>query len=134
MRRPVAIILLLMLAGCNLTPAQPTSTPAPDRPGVRFLAPEDGATVFAGTDLTLDVYGWDETEGAGVAEIQVLVNGALLRSAVVQDALALPEFRVEMNWVAEGVGPVRIVAVAYRGDGTFSEEAALTVQVLPPEN
>jgi hypothetical protein len=45
-----------------------------------------------------------------------------------------PVFRVETNWPAQGVGRHRISAIAYRSDGTRSDEYSIIVEVLPVED
>lgn len=122
-----AIILILALAGCNLDTETPTPVPTPDLPQVQFLYPAEGARVVDGTDLTLDILAQDQT--AGVQRIELYVDGQLLNSDAV---LAQPEsaFRAELNWFANGIGKHILSAVAYRADGTPSNEAALTVDVI----
>lgn len=130
MRRPLIALVLLALAGCNLDASNLTPIPTPDIPRVEFLFPENNSTVIEGADLTLDILAQDE--GSGIAQIELLLNGQTLRMASPQEALTLSEFRVEMNWFAQGVGRHVLSAIAYRGDGIPSDEARLVIEVLPP--
>jgi hypothetical protein len=126
----IAIALILALAGCNLDSATPTPAPTPDIPTVAFLYPDNEARVTEGTDLTLDIVARDAT--AGIQRIELYVNGQLLNTATVPDFQVEPVYRVEMNWFANGVARHVLSAIAYRADGTPSEETFLDVVVIAP--
>lgn len=130
MRGSLIALALLVLAGCNLDSSNLTPVPTPDIPRVEFLFPDNNSTVIEGADLTLDILARDE--GSGIAQIELLLNGQTLRTASPQDALTLAEFRVEMNWFAQGVGRHVLSVIAYRGDGVPSDEARLVIEVIPP--
>ena len=120
----------MMLAGCNLAGASTTPVPTPDIPRIQFLFPDNNQQIFEGADLTLDIYAEDAT--MGVTMIELLVDGESVNTALAEQ-LSVPQFRVEMNWFAQGVGLHVLSAVAYRNDGTISEEALIIVDVLPIE-
>jgi hypothetical protein len=130
MYRRILIVLLAgwALTGCNLNASQLTPVPTPDLPGVEFLYPSDGSGVIEGTDLTIDLIARDESQG--INRIELLLNGIRLREAVTDDHNPVPAFRVEMNWLAQGTGLHVLTAIAYRPDGTRSDEADIIVEVL----
>lgn len=135
MRRLIGIVLLVLLAGCNLNAPEQTAVPipTPNIPSVEFISPTEGDRVIEGFDMTIDVVGRDETPGAGVARIEVLLNGQLLQEAIPEDDNPQPVFRVETNWITEGIGKHVLSAIAYRRDGTPSDERFISVDVIAQE-
>ena len=126
----ISCFIGLILAGCNLANTSTTPVPTPDIPRIQFLFPDNNQQIFEGAELTLDIYAEDDT--MGVTMIELLVDGERVNTALAEQ-LSVPQFRVEMNWFAEGLGLHALSAVAYRNDGTTSEEALIIVEVLPIE-
>lgn len=132
--RPFAALIcltLLMLgvaAGCTLTEVPPTPAPTPDIPRVRFMFPENGARVIQGTEITVDIVAEDAT--AGISRIVFIVDGTKINEGTPD--VAVPVFRVAMNWVAGNLGGHTLHAIAYRPDGTQSDEAIILVDVVAP--
>lgn len=129
MLRHLTVLLLtlaLIGAGCNLS-ASSNPPPTPDKPQIRFVEPANNARVLAGTDLTIDLYALDET--LGVARIELRVDGRTLRDAAPEEDVA-KEFRVEMNWLAQGVGRHVLSAIAYRPNGITSDETFISIEVV----
>jgi hypothetical protein len=127
----VVLLLIVVLAACNLTTTTPTPVPTPDLPTVEFLEPPNNSKVFEGVDMSLDIVARDP--GAGVARVELFVDGELINDARPEDSAAVPVLRAEMNWLAEGPGLHALTAIAYRLDGTRSDEALLTVEVVVRE-
>lgn len=118
----------LLLAGCNLTAEPPTLAPTPDLPTVTFIYPENGSLVFEGVDLNVDIYARDTTRG--IARIEFFVDGEQINEGVPESGV-VPEFRVTMNWLTEGLGGHTLAAIAYRADGTASDQAIIAIDVIP---
>jgi len=132
--RSVAALLCLALmlfgaaAGCTLTEVPPTPVPTPDIPRVRFVFPENGARVVQNSEITVDIVAEDET--SGIARIIFIVDGTQINEGA-PDA-TVPVFRVAMNWIAGNLGGHTLHAIAYRPDGTQSDEAIILVDVVAP--
>lgn len=134
MRRSLSgLLLLLVLSGCNLTtPAStPTPVPTPDLPRVHFEFPENGSIVYEGTELIADIIAEDES--VGIERIEFYVNGVPHLTGEPESA-PVTVFRATMNWVAEGLGAHTLSAVAYRVDGTPSDEEIIRIEVIPRED
>lgn len=129
MRAFICFIIACGLSACNLASAPPTPAPTLSIPTVEILAPPNNSQVYEGVDFTIDIIGRDTVYG--VARIALFVDGEEINAATPQEATVVPQLRVEMNWLARGVGLHSISAVAYRLDGTPSDEALLTIEVLP---
>lgn len=128
-RRVFLWICIGLLSACTLTDSPPTLTPTPDLPSVSFQFPENRSQVFEGTDLTLDLVARDNTQG--IARIELLVDTQPLQEATPIGGEAVPVFRVEMNWLAQGIGNHILTATAYRADGTPSDETNIVLEVIP---
>lgn len=121
--------LILLTTGCNLKSKDATPIPTPDIPTVRFLFPSNNDQVIEGTDLTFDIYAEDMS--VGVARVELFIDGQLLGEPMYYgDYQFTDEFRPQTNWLAQGIGRHTISAVAYRPDGTPSDEALITVEVI----
>ncbi|MFN8373374.1 MAG: Ig-like domain-containing protein [Anaerolineae bacterium] len=134
MSRLVTLILVLALAflsACNLATTPPTAIPTPDLPRVDFEQPANGATVVEGSELTIDLVASDETQG--IARIELLVDDLNYRDGTPENEVPVPTFHVLMNWLAQGVGRHVLTAIAYRPDGTRSDERSILIEVLPRE-
>lgn len=125
----VLLLGVLLLAGCNLEANRLSLTPlpTPDLPRVAFLFPEDNSIVLENADLTLDIIADDET--AGVARVEVRVDGVPILDALPEGGVPVASFRLETNWFAQGIGRHVITAVAFRADGVPSPEAVLILEV-----
>lgn len=124
----LALMLLGMIAGCTLTEIPPTPAPTPDIPRVRFMFPENGARIVQNAEITVDIVAEDDT--SGIARIVFLVDGTQINEGA-PDA-SVPIFRVAMNWIAGNLGGHTLHAIAYRPDGTQSDEAIILVDVIAP--
>jgi hypothetical protein len=124
----VALMFIGMIAGCTLTEVPPTAVPTPDIPRVRFMFPENGARVVQDAEITVDIVAEDDT--AGIARIVFLVDGTQINEGAPDSTV--PVFRVAMNWVAGNLGGHTLHAIAYRPDGTQSDEAIILVDVIAP--
>lgn len=129
-RRLVLLVLIALLAGCNLTQSDNiTPIPTPDLPVVQILAPENNRQVFEGTEFDIDILAEDNNPGIG--RVELFVDGESLNTRSPEGEISVPRFRVLMNWRAIGEGLHLIEAVAYRPDGTQGDVAAITIEVLP---
>lgn len=123
--------LILFTTGCNLKSKDATAIPTPDIPTVRFLFPANNDQIIEGTDLTFDIYAADMS--IGVARVELFIDGQLHGEPMYYgDYQFTDEFRPQTNWVAQGIGRHTIAAIAYRPDGTPSDEALITVEVITP--
>jgi hypothetical protein len=84
--------------------------------------------VVQNAEITVDIVAEDDT--AGIARIIFMVDGTQINEGA-PDAV-VPVFRVAMNWVAGNLGGHTLHAIAYRPDGTQSDEAIILVDVIAP--
>lgn len=131
----MGFVLLMSVLGCTLAGETVPLTPTPDLPSVVFLFPLNNASVFEGTDLTIDLLARDSTQGISRVELYVdsFTDQEPLQTATPVDGVAVPEFRVEMNWLAQGAGRHQMTALAYREDGIQSFETTIVIEVIARE-
>jgi hypothetical protein len=124
----IVISLLLILSACNLSSSSQPPPPTPDLPTVRFISPANNARVLTGAELIIDLYAEDNT--SGIARIELRIDGVTYRDAATPNLGSPRQFRAEMNWVAESPGLYSFSAIAYRPDGTQSDESFIAVEVV----
>ncbi len=123
-------VLAFSSVACTLTGEQITLTPPPTLPTVEFLFPDNNATVFENADLTIDLLAQD---AQGIDRIELFVDalgdGEPYRVLEPAESGAT-SFRVETNWLAQGVGGHSLTAKAYRTDGTPGDETTIVIEVV----
>lgn len=124
----VFLICLALASACNLSKATPTPLPTPDLPTVEILAPPTNQRVIEGTDFDFDILATDTSYG--IQRVDLYVDDILLKSSEI-DAGAEAKYRVTMNWYARGLGLHSFKVIAYRPNGTASNEHIITLQVIP---
>jgi hypothetical protein len=125
----VALAAAGILSACTLTEPPTTPVPTPDIPRVRFMFPDNNARVIHNSELTVDIVAEDQS--AGIARVIFLVDGTQINEGAPASGVE-PVFRVAMNWVAGTLGGHTLHAIAYRPDGTQSDEEIILVDVVAP--
>lgn len=125
MRYRIIFLICLLFTGCTL---EATPAPTPDIPRVQFIAPANNSRVVNGTDLTVDLFAQDST--LGIAKIEFFADGSLIKEASLPNYDVQTDFRIQVNWLASGLGFHALSAIAYRPDGTPSNEAFLSIEVV----
>jgi hypothetical protein len=122
---PYIIIGIFLLSSCTL---DATPVPTPDLPRVQFVAPPNNSRVVNNTDLTIDLFAQDST--VGIAKIELYADDGLVKEASLPNYGVQANFRVQINWLASGLGFHVLSAIAYRPDGTRSDETFLSIEVV----
>lgn len=136
LRRPtwrVSLWCCLMLAlatlGCNL---QLGGLPTPVVPNagsqVMFIAPAANSILAHGAVITFAVKVHDT--GAGVTQVDFMVNDRVIGSQTTPDGTPLPSFTAVQQWQTDGLRGHLISALALRADGSMIGKAEMTVQVV----
>lgn len=129
--KPLLLTLLLVLGACNLSNVPPTPTPTPPPlPTTRFLFPDNESIVVEGTALDIDILASDD-QGSGVVRVELLADDQLVKEGAPNGGQAVSPFRVQMNWLAQGIGRHTLTAIAYRADGTPSDPTTILVNIIP---
>ena len=86
--------------------------------------------MFVGTDFDIDILATDQSQG--IKRIELFLDGGLLNDSTVISGTQ-KQYRVTMNWLAQGEGFHVLTAVAYREDETRSDESLINLEVIPRE-
>lgn len=128
----VCMLAMFLLAGCNLgVEADVTAIPTPDIPRAEILAPQNNQQAIEDVNVVFDIVARDESQG--IALVELYIDEVLVNSSEPVDEEAVPIFRTEMNWRAQGIGIHFVEVIAYRADGQQGDPVALTIEVLPRE-
>jgi hypothetical protein len=127
MLRSCCVLLLLMTAACNLQFGEPTPFPTPDFPQIDFELPANNASIVEGGELEILLLAQDTS--LGITRVELIVDDLPFRESQPEISGAVPVFRVNMNWLAEGIGFHSLTAIAYRPDGTASRPRTINVLV-----
>lgn len=126
----IFLILSMILVACDTltSPETEETTTFDGAPEVIIASPLNGDTYQegVGVNILLRV----DNAGPDVARIAVEVDGEIIGEAILPNPNGDPSFTVNNGWPAMGEGPHVISAVASRSDGTVSEEASVTINVV----
>ena len=135
MRRMARILLLswllAALTGCTLSFNGPEVAELPEftgAPVVRIAAPLPNTTYLSGVSVNVQVQ--VTAAGPGIDRVEVFADDALIGTLPQPNPSAAAAFGVTQTFTAEGEGQHTIRALAYREDGTISEPAIVTINVV----
>jgi hypothetical protein len=122
-------VLALSVLACNFqlgglpTPAVPFAGSS-----VMFIAPAANSQLAEGATILLAVRVVDT--GAGVTQVDFLINDRVIGSQLTPDGQPLPSFTAMQPWQAEGLRGHLVSAIARRADDTVIGRAEMTIQVV----
>ena len=123
------LMVILLSAACNLVlESEITPVPTPDIPQIEFLFPPNNQQVVEGLVFDVELVARDDNQG--IAKVEFYVDEILINEASPVESSSEPIFTARMNWRAEGVGLHIFEAIAYRPDGTPSDSALISVEVI----
>ena len=128
------LIVLLAIVSMILVACDLANAPVDEEnliegpPEVTIASPLAGDTYNegVGVNILLRV----DNAGEDVARIAIEVDGQIIGEAILPNPDGDASFTVSNGWPAEGEGQHVISAVASRSDGTVSEEASVTINVV----
>lgn len=126
--RLLLLLCLSCLSACNLDKPTPTPFPTPDLPRVEILDPPNQQQVIEGTEFDIDILAVDQS--LGIRRIELYIDDRFVNSSETTDAVK-QQYRVTMNWFAEGLGWHTVKALALRDNGTRSDAHVITLKVIP---
>ncbi len=122
------LICIIPISACNLIIPTPTPFPTPDLPRVEILAPPNQHQVIEGSEFDIDILAVDKS--LGIRRVELYIDEHFVNSSETPDDVK-QQYRVTMNWYAQGLGWHSIKAVALRDNGTRSDEHRITLEVIP---
>ncbi|MCS7070522.1 MAG: SH3 domain-containing protein [Anaerolinea sp.] len=130
MNRWTALVLLTLLtAGCSLTVAVETPTPAiVGAPVVQLAAPIPDGSYLSGVTVNIQVL--VTNAGPDIARVDFAVDETIIASVENPNAAGTRAFSLTRSWTAVEPGEHTIRVTAYRGDGSASEPAEVAIRVV----
>lgn len=115
----VSIIALLVGVGCGSGGSIPT---------VSITTPPSGSSVTLGETVEVQASATD-TDGDGIARIDLQVDGSVVQTSEAPGG-AQASYSALLAWTPAVSAPVTLSVVAYRADGTASDPASITLNIL----
>jgi len=132
LRAALVLLLISLLAGCNLTAGQVgdgVNTPLPSaRPAVTINAPASGSSIALGQQLLVSA---TATDSVGVSRVQLLANGVVVKTINAESATGDRTLNALLDFRPQVAGQLQLQVIAYRGS-TVSLPATITVTVDAP--
>ncbi|MBK8022680.1 MAG: SH3 domain-containing protein [Chloroflexi bacterium] len=125
------LVLLLAIAlvntGCNLNNV-PSVGSVSGAPVVQIAVPQPGASYREG--IAVNISGQVTNAGADIDRVEIAIDEALATTLDAPNPQGALAFGISHTWQAAGIGEHRIAVTAFRGDGSASETALVTISVV----
>lgn len=132
MRRILLLALAMAaLSGCTLSfggSAEEELVVFSGVPQVRISSPMQNATYLS--DVTVNVQIQVANAGTDIDRVEVFLDDSLIGTLPQPNPASAAAFGVTQTFTPVGAGPRVIKAIAYRADGTASEPALVTIDVI----
>lgn len=125
-RFSVCMLLIATFTGCNLN-ALPNTTSISGAPLVQFVSPQAGAFMEG---VSVNVQAQVTNAGADIDRVEIAIDDTLAATITDPNPDGDAAFAVTHGWLAAGLGDHRIAVTAFRGDGSASEPAAVTITIV----
>ncbi len=122
------LLLVVLLAACNLNQSQVNTTTVSGEPAVRIVSPLPNATYLEG--VPVNIVANVSNAGADIDRVEVLVDGAIVATLPQPNSTGAAAFSVTHGWSAAGMGAHSIDVTAFRADGSSSAPAAVNITVV----
>jgi hypothetical protein len=118
------------MAGCSLPGGGATVQEPSAKPTIVIDSPPSGTDATVGEIFSVQSTAKDDL---GVARIDLQVDGKLIQSDTTPNPDGQTSFALVQNWTPGSSGLHVVTVIAYRADGTASEPASITVNVIDPD-
>jgi hypothetical protein len=129
--RLLALVSLMLVAtACSLNQSPEGERVGGGPPVVRLASPMTNATYLEGVQVNIQAS--VTNAGEDIDRVEVTVDNAVVTTLPQPNASGSPIFSVSHTWPAAGTGSHTIGVTAFRGDGTASAPATVTISVISP--
>lgn len=126
----LATVVLLLATACTLNQSPEGVTVGGGAPVVRLVSPPANATYLEGVQVNIQAS--VSNAGEDIDRVEVTVDNAVVTTFPQPNESGSPIFSVTHSWPAAGVGNHVVGVTAFRGDGSASEPATVTINVISP--
>jgi hypothetical protein len=99
---------------------------------VQFVVPQPNATFLK--DVDVNIQARISNAGADINRVEVVVDGATIATLPQPNAAGAATFSVSQTWKAASAGAHTIGVTAFRGDGSSSAPATVSINVIDAAN
>ena len=129
--------VLLLVSACTLPTAEGDQESGDDTeitgpPVVELVSPQANATYLEGTPVNIQAR--VSNAGPDVIRIDVTLDDVIIGSKADPNPSGAASFPVTMDWQASGTGSHAIAVTAFREDGTASNAASATINVVQQDD
>lgn len=129
--RLVALVALMLVAtACSLNQSPEGERVGGGPPVVRLVSPSANGTYLEGVQVNIQAS--VTNAGEDIDRVEVSVDNAIVTTLPDPNASGSPIFSVAHTWPAAGTGTHIIGVTAFRNDGSSSEPATVTINVISP--
>lgn len=128
-RMLIAMLVLLAATACSLNQS-PEGERVGGPPVVRLVSPAANATYLEGVPVNIQAS--ITNAGEDIDRVEVTVDNAVVTTLPDPNENGLPAFSISHSWLATGTGNHIVGVTAFRGDGSASEPASVTINVIAP--
>ncbi len=129
--RFVALMMLVLVAtACTLNQSPEGVTVGGGEPVVRLASPITNATYLEGVPVNIQAS--VSNAGEDIDRVEVSVDNAVVTTLPQPNASGAAIFSVAHTWPAAGAGSHIIGVTAFRGDGSASQPATVTINIISP--
>lgn len=124
-------VLLALVTGCTLNLSRDGSVPQVSisgAPQVRIVSPLPNATYLTG--VSVNIQASVSNAGADIDRVEIAVNDGVIATIPNPNSAGLPAFSITHAWPAASPGAYTIAVAAFRGDGSRSAPASVSVRVV----
>jgi hypothetical protein len=123
-----ALVLLLTLAACNLTAPGGGEAGISGPPIVQIAAPNANATYLM--TVTVNILGLVTNAGSDLDRIEILVDDTIIQTLNDPNPGGAASFSIAQTWQPTSEGEHTISITAFRADGSSSNPASVTINVI----
>jgi len=126
--RLIMLVMMILLAACNLNSSQQNPTTVSGDPTVRIVSPLPNATYLEG--VPVNIVANVANAGTDIDRVEVLVDGEIVATNPQPNGSGAVSFSVTHGWSAVGVGAHSVDVTAFRADGSSSAPAPVNITVV----
>lgn len=124
----VLLAVTAFMSACTLNPAPDGVTVSDGPPSVRLASPLPNATYLEGVPVNIQAY--ISNAGPDIDRVEVAIDNAIVDTKPTPNTSGAVVFSITNSWPAAGVGAHTVSVTAFRADGSASEPATATFNIL----
>lgn len=126
----LALAVLLLATACSLNSSPEGITVDDGPPVVRLVSPASNATYLE--SVPVNIQASVTNAGDDIDRVEITIDNAVVTTLPQPNESGAPIFSVTHSWPAAGEGNHVVGVTAFRADGSASEPATVTINIISP--